>query len=47
MGRHVHVTNYGGGLVWVVEGFMGSGDTTSGQILLMAVFYQRVSIDVG
>ena len=47
MGRHVYATNYDGGLVWVVGVFMGSGGTTSGQILLMEVFYQGVSIDVG
>ena len=44
---HDYVTDCGGGLIWVFEVFMNSDSTTSGQILLMAVFYQRVSIDVG
>ena len=47
MGRHVYATNYVGGLVWVVGVFMGSGGAASSWILLMEVFYQGVSVDVG
>ena len=44
---HGYATDCDRGLIWVFGVFMNSDSTTSGQILPIEIFYQRVGIDVG